>query len=111
MNRPIIRLLTAGFCAAALAGCGDDGGQLTGASEGNTEGSSETNTPSGPGQTSESDSAAGTTVDNPTTGMGMSDTQATTEGPATTDAGTTTSEDTQGVTEGAPECGNGVQEA
>ncbi|MDC0674067.1 DUF4215 domain-containing protein [Nannocystis radixulma] len=64
-----------------------------------------TNTSSGPGQTSE----AGTTVGNPTTGMGMSDTQATTEGPATTEAGTT-SEDTQGVTEGSPECGNGMQE-
>jgi len=110
MTRPIIRLLTAGFCAASLAACGDDGGELTGASDTATDGvSSVTNPTGGPGQTSESDSEAGTTADNPTTGMGMSDTQATTQGP-TTDAETSTTDMTAGVTEGSPVCGDGAQE-
>ncbi|WAS97674.1 DUF4215 domain-containing protein [Nannocystis punicea] len=114
-TRPIIRLLTAGFCAATLAACGDDGGELTGATANNTEGATtdDGETTAGPGGQSESQTGPTTTA--PTTGMGMSDTQATTE-PATTtegETGTSTTAETsttEGVTEGSPVCGDGVQE-
>ncbi|MFY0541783.1 DUF4215 domain-containing protein [Nannocystis pusilla] len=115
-TRPIIRLLTAGFCAATLSACGDDGGELTGATANNTEGGATTDdgeTTAGPGGNSDTQ---GPTTTSPTTGMGMSDTQATTEG-TTTEAETGTSSTTEatattteGVTEASPVCGDGVQE-
>ncbi|MFZ6185473.1 DUF4215 domain-containing protein [Nannocystis pusilla] len=113
-TRPIIRLLTTGFLATALAACGDDGNNVT-ASEGQTQGDDTTTTTTNgtnptPGSASESETAQPTT-ESPTTGISDSDTQGTTDS-TTTDATTTTSTgtETEGVTEATPECGNGVQE-
>ncbi|MBZ5714380.1 choice-of-anchor L domain-containing protein [Nannocystis pusilla] len=104
MTRPTFRILTAGFLASALAACGDDGGKLSSASDGQTEG--DTASQATVDATAGGDSATETsqpTTGTPTTGVSDSATQGTTEG-------TATAAETEGVTEGVPDCGNGVQE-
>ncbi len=93
-TRPIIRLLTAGFRAATLAACGDgrrraDGGHRQQYRGGVTTDDSET---AWLGR--RLGQRGGPTTTSPTTGMGMSDTQATTEG-TTTEAETGTSSTTE----------------
>jgi cysteine-rich repeat protein len=93
-NSALVRSLSFGLCAITLAACGDDGGDGSGASAGQTQTTNSSVGPTTlPGSISDSD---GTTAD-PTDGGTMG-------GSATTGSTTMTSD---GTTSAEPVCGNG----
>jgi cysteine-rich repeat protein len=118
---PMIRLLSLGLCAAALAACNNDGSD-TGAEAGNTEGSTSDSSTGNASQTTKTSATDGTdtvtdsgVTDSGVTDSGVTDSGATDSGATDTDPTGTTADisatDTDpGTTTGGAVCGDGVKE-